>query len=100
MDEPIFGIQHEVLARLLLHAVPDGLDAARQAVKDGAHIAAVLHGDDAELVLLVDPGEEGLVLVVEDPATLRPVPLHTSHLQDTQIEILLCQYIVHCTEMC
>ena len=81
MDEPILGIQHEVLARLLLYAVPHGLDAACKAVEDGAHVAALLHGDDAELVLLVDPGEEGLLLVVEDAPPLRPVPLHTRHLQ-------------------
>ncbi len=76
MNEPVLGIQHEVFSRLLLDAVADGLDAAGQAVEDSTHVAAVLHGDDAELVLLVNPGEEGLVLVVEDSATLRPVSLH------------------------
>ncbi len=80
VDEPVLPVQHEVLARLLLHAVAHGLDAARQTIKNGTHVAAVLHGDDAELVLLVDPGEEGLVLVVEDAATLWPVPLHARYL--------------------
>ena len=78
MDEPVLGIQHELLARLLLHALADGLNAAREPVKHGAHVPAVLHGDDAQLVLLVDPGEEGLVRVVEDAPPLRPVPLHPS----------------------
>merc|ERR1711970_893659 len=49
-------------------------------VEHSSNIASTLHGDDPELVLLVDPGEEGLVLVVEDTAALWPVTLHTSHL--------------------
>merc|ERR1719219_2055198 len=36
-------------------------------------------GDDTELVLLVDPGQEGLGIVVEDATSLGPVALHTSN---------------------
>ena len=39
-------------------------------------VTALLHGDDPELVLLVDPDEEGLGVVVEDAAALGPVALH------------------------
>merc|ERR1719187_1374744 len=71
----IYGsVQHEVLARLGLHRVAHSLDTASQAVEHGPYIASALHGDDPELILLVDPGQEGLVLVVEDAASLRPVP--------------------------
>ena len=59
----------------------DSLDAAGQPLEDPLDVAALLHGDDAELVLLVDPHQEGLVLVVEDAATLRPIPLHARHLE-------------------
>ena len=38
----------------------------------------LLHGNDTELILLIDPGEEGLGSVVEDASALRPVTLHTS----------------------
>ena len=41
----------------------------------------LLHGDDPELVLLIYPGEEGLLLVVEEAPALRPVPLHGSNLE-------------------
>ena len=41
-------------------------------------ILTLLHGDDSELVLLIDPSEESLLLVVIDPPALRPVPLHAS----------------------
>jgi len=54
------------------------LDATGEAIKDRPDVPALLHGDDAELVLLVDPGEEGLLLVVEDAPPLRPVTLHPS----------------------
>ena len=36
-------------------------------------IAAGLHGDDAHLVLLVEPDQERLLRVVEDAARLGPV---------------------------
>ena len=42
-------------------------------------ILTLLHGDDSELVLLIDPSEESLLLIVVDPPALRPVPLHTSN---------------------
>ncbi len=54
------------------------LNAAGKTVEDGPDVPALLHGDDAELILLVDPGEEGLVPVVEDAPPLRPVTLHPS----------------------
>lgn len=38
--------------------------------EDRLHVAAVLHGDDAAVVLLVHPAQGGLGLVVEDTAIL------------------------------
>ena len=81
VDVTILGVKHEVLSRLGLDAVPNSLDATSQTVKDSPDVSALLHGDDTELILLVDPGEEGLVLVVEDSTTLGPVTLHTSNLE-------------------
>jgi len=37
------------------------------------HVPALLHGDDAAVVLLVGPGQSGLGIIVEDAASLRPV---------------------------
>ena len=41
-------------------------------------VLTLLHGNDTELILLVDPGEEGLGGVVEDTPALWPVTLHAS----------------------
>merc|ERR1712038_1648085 len=40
-----------------------------------------LHGNDTELILLVDPDKESFVLVVEDTTALGPVTFHTGNLQ-------------------
>ena len=55
VDVAVLGVQHELAPALRAHAVAHGLDAARETVEDGAHVAAALHGDDAQLVLLVHP---------------------------------------------
>ena len=51
----------------------DSLDSAGQPLKDPLDVAALLHGDDAELVLLPEPDDEAAVrgLVAAPPA--RPV---------------------------
>merc|ERR1719510_2230892 len=72
-------IQAEVLARLLLDRVLNSLDTLGKPGEDLLHISTLLHGNDTELILLVDPDEEGLVPVVEDATSLRPVTLHASN---------------------
>ena len=52
-----------------------------QSLKDALDVTTLLHGDDAELILLVDPDKEGLGVVVEDATALGPVALHTGNLQ-------------------
>ena len=54
------------------------LDSPGKSLKDALHIATLLHGDDLQLVLLIHPHEEGLLLVVVDAPALRPVSLHSS----------------------
>jgi len=95
----ILGVEHELLARLCLDAVPDRLDPASQTVKDPLDISSHLHRDDAELVLLVDPGQEGLVLVVEYPPALWPISLHTGSNQvlvaGYEKEVVIYQLLSH-----
>ena len=52
------------------------LDSPGKSLKDPLHIATLLHGNDPQLVLLVHPHEEGLLLVVVDAPALGPVSLH------------------------
>merc|ERR1712170_63329 len=76
----LFG-QLEILAALGLDGVLDGLDTSSKAFEDLLDVAAGLHGDDAELIFLIDPDKESLGFVVEDTTALGPVALHTSDLQ-------------------
>merc|ERR1712212_37916 len=65
-----------------------------------------MHGDDTELILLVDPDEESLLVVVEDATTLRPVTLHTSNSQvpvsrdkeEVVVDQLLADLLVHASQ--
>jgi len=73
-----------ILASLSLDGISDSLDAAGKTSEDTLDISSLLHGDDAGLVLLVDPHEEGLGVIVEDSTALGPVTLHTS---DSQVAV-------------
>jgi len=98
--------EHEFLAGFGLDGVTDSLDTAGKALKDTLDVTTLLHGDDAELILLIDPDKEGLVGVVEDTTTLGPVTLHTSDLQvgvtrheeEMVIDELLADLLVHAGE--
>ena len=81
VDVSVLLGQSVVLAGLRLDGLLDSLDTAGQAGEDSLDVSSLLHGDDAGLVLLIDPEQEGLGVVVEDTATLGPVALHTSNLK-------------------
>merc|ERR1719490_210391 len=106
VDVTEFLAKAEVLARLLLDRVLDSLDTLGKPGEDLLHISSLLHGDDAELILLVDPDEESLLLVVEDATTLRPVTLHTSNGQvpvsgdeeEMVVNELLADLLVHASQ--
>merc|ERR1719318_2360066 len=76
VDVSVLFREHKVFPRFGLHRVPNSLDATSKTIKDALH-----HGDNPELVLFIDPGEEGLLLIVEDAPSLGPVPLHASNLE-------------------
>jgi len=60
----------------LLH---QGLDLGKtlaEASEDTLDITTLLHGDNAEMILLVDPDQEGLGVVVPDATTVGPVAGH------------------------
>merc|ERR1712192_122018 len=106
VDVTVLLIETEVLARLRLNGVLDGLDTLGQSAEHFPDISSLLHGDDTELILLVDPDEEGLLCVVEDTTTLRPVTLHTSNSQvpvsrdeeEVVVDQLLADLLVHSSQ--
>jgi len=61
----------------LLHQGLDLGQALAETLEDSLDITTLLHGDDAEMVLLVDPDQEGLGVVMPDTATVGPVTGHT-----------------------
>ena len=63
-----------------------GLDSgggAAETLKDSADVGTLLHGDDTELILLIDPDEESLGVVVEDTSALGPVAVETAGIEET-----------------
>merc|ERR1712088_421738 len=74
-DEAEVLVPHEFVA-VGLDVVLEGLEAVAPAGKDLFHVAALLHGDDADVVLLVDPDEEVFGVVVPDAALVGPVAGH------------------------
>jgi len=103
VDITKLGGQEEVLARFGLDGIADGLDTPGEPFEDSLNIASLLHGDDPKLILLIDPDQEGLVLVVEDTTAFGPVALHTSDLQvgvtghekEMVIDELLADTLIH-----
>ena len=57
------------------------LDPVDQQLEHAADVAAGSHGDDPEVVLLPDPHQEGLLLVVEDSSPCWPVSACVGRLQ-------------------
>ena len=45
-------------------------------------VGTLLHGDDPELVLFIDPDEEGLLVVVENTSALWPVSVETTRIKE------------------
>ena len=45
----------------------DCVACAHETLGDFAHFLALLHGDDTHVILLVQPDEQVLLVVVEDP---------------------------------
>jgi len=65
-------ITHEFVS-LLLHETLDLGEATAEAAEDGAHVSSLLHGDDTDVILLVDPDQEVLAIVVPDTTSIGPV---------------------------
>jgi len=103
VDVTILGIKTEVLSRFLLDRVTNSLDSSCKSLKDTLDITSLLHGDDSELILFIDPDEEGLGIIVEDTTSLRPISLHTSNSkisitrnkQEMIINQLLSDLLIH-----
>jgi len=103
VDVTILGIKAEVLSRFLLDRVTNSLDSSCKSLKDTLDITSLLHGDNSELILFINPNEEGLGIIVEDTTSLRPISFHTSNSkisitrnkQEMIINKLLSDLLIH-----
>ena len=55
---------------------------AAETLEDGTDVGTLLHGNDTELILLINPDEEGLGVVVEDTSALGPVAVQTAGIEE------------------
>lgn len=80
-------------------ALLDVVDGGHQAPVDLPQIAPHLHGDDAEVVLLVAPDQERLGVVVVDTAPGRPEAARVGRLQEAiallEEEVVVDQLLLH-----
>ena len=78
------GAGGDVTKMLVVGESSLGLDngsSLGESLEDLADVGSLLHGDDTELVLFVDPDEEGLLVVVEDTTGFGPLTLETARLK-------------------
>jgi hypothetical protein len=54
-----------------------------ESVEDGVDVSTWLHGDDSQLILLINPDEEGFGIIVEDTSAFGPITVKTASLQES-----------------
>merc|ERR1719498_1469871 len=80
----------------------DGVACVHEPLGDGSHVLAflgacallALHGDDTHVILLVQPDEQVLLVVVVDTTGVRPVATHTTRQKKCGVGLL--KQITHC----
>ena len=64
----------------------DGLNVCSRAgksVENSVDVSALLHRDDTELILFVNPHKESFFFVVEDTSAVGPVAIEASNFEET-----------------
>jgi len=80
------GAGGDVTQVVVVGEASDGLDlggGSGETLEHGADVGTLLHGDDTELVLFVDPDEESLGVVMEDTSASWPVTVKAAGLKET-----------------
>merc|ERR1712110_759879 len=98
--------QLEVLAGFSLDGVLYSLNTSGQSFENTLDITSLLHGNDSELILLINPDKECFGFVVEDSTAFWPVTFHTSYLQvwitrheeEVIINQLLSDFFIHSSQ--
>jgi hypothetical protein len=80
------GAGGDVAEVLVVGELADSLNVSGgtgEAVEHSVDVSTTLHGDNAELILLIDPDEESLGVVVEDTTARGPVAVEATGLEET-----------------
>ena len=80
-------VVHEVVT-FLLEDLLDALGSGGESLEDFDDGSALLHGDNSHLILLVDPDEEVLGLVVVDTSGIGPVSAATGRKKKSGVGLL------------
>jgi hypothetical protein len=78
------GAGRNVTEMAVVLELGDGLNLGggdRKALEDLTDVRSLLHRDDSELIFLVDPDQESLIVIVEDTTGLGPFSLQTAGLE-------------------
>jgi hypothetical protein len=59
------------------------LASSAKSIEDSLNISTRLHRNDSELIFLVDPYKESLVVIVEDTSAFGPFTVKTASLQES-----------------
>ena len=76
----------DVAKVVVVSELTDGLDVSggsAESVEDLGDASTLLHGNDSKLILLVNPDEESLGIVVEDTSTRGPVSVEVASLEES-----------------
>ena len=57
--------------------------SSAESLENGSDVSSWLHRNDSELILFVDPDEEGLVIIVEDTSARWPVSVEAARLEES-----------------
>lgn len=71
---------------LIVRELSDLLDMSTGSAESFEHcsqVSTILHGDNSELILLIDPHQESLLIIVEDTSAVRPVSIKATGLQES-----------------
>lgn len=59
------------------------MSSSAESLEDFLDIGAILHWDDSQLILLVDPHEECLCIIVEDASARWPISVQAARLKES-----------------
>ena len=95
--------RRDITEMLIVRELSDSLNmgsSAAKSIEDFSDAGARLHRDDTELVLLIDPNEEGLRIIMEDASAGRPVAVQVARLKETiallEQEVIIDELLLSC----